>query len=414
MSAHSRPQISTSGGSSAHDNEDAEFSQFQKLPKEIRLEIWGHALQRPRLLCLYVADRPGQKEGTQEANAVEHSILDSQYDIFVRGFQVMSKYLRVNAESRAVALAFYRVHLPCIFIGESFPGRRKKCPGILHFNPENDFLCITDSSPTPLIQFLSDLKTSYDPNYVGLLNLAVDWTRDFAMCLSMFFIPLLDQQVYLAAQETLTQLHEVFFISTLEADSADSRPHSTPKTTISRSLLKATMGPSFERLQCGPRSIIQDLEDLASKDDTWEEVAQYWFELLREWPATPLQTRYQLLLSFDQDVMRSSFLIHGSGDLESLLKDGHELHRCIPNHDLYVVEGSEPRGVECAVATGHPIIQVKNAEKVSKHVFGFWLVPLDVKNPHQEMVVAEDTDYLEKQIIRAKWHQPELALINGP
>jgi len=91
----------------------------------------------------------------------------------VHGGQLYSKCLRVSSESRAAALRFYRVHIPCRLRKLDVNGFPIIGRGIFHSNPEFDFLYLTADSPAQetVVDFLYRLKTVHDPQHIGLRNL---------------------------------------------------------------------------------------------------------------------------------------------------------------------------------------------------------------------------------------------------
>jgi hypothetical protein len=93
------------------------FTQFSSLPAEIRVSIWTWTLRHQRIIKIYL-----RSHISYCANRTKHGIQfpllelgdnDPPYHPVVEGHQLLSKLLRVNAESREAVLSFYRVHLPC-------------------------------------------------------------------------------------------------------------------------------------------------------------------------------------------------------------------------------------------------------------------------------------------------------------
>jgi len=211
MSSQQHLQIFTSGRTT-HD-EELNFPLFPLLPQEIRLMIWRHSLQRQRIIRLLLKGQTKQT-ATQAAESTGSASKSERYCAFVHGYQVLTKLLRVNSESREAALEFYRVHLPCRLTGERTEEGTTR-PGTLHFNPEYDFLHISSESPVKdtLVDFLYHLKTTHDPHRVGLLNLAVELRDLCGNDLHGSESLDLDAGVRTAFVETLTQLQEVFFVS---------------------------------------------------------------------------------------------------------------------------------------------------------------------------------------------------------
>jgi hypothetical protein len=124
-------------------HEESALTVFPSLPAELRLKIWRHCIERERLITVYFTypfNIPARQTDTQVAESTGNGNGD-HYRIAVDGYQLLSRLLRVNREAREAALAFYQVHLPCELIlpGDSEWRPRTK-PGILYFNPGQDFL----------------------------------------------------------------------------------------------------------------------------------------------------------------------------------------------------------------------------------------------------------------------------------
>lgn len=147
-----------------HD-EDHYFPQFSLLPWELRHQIWTCALQRRRMIRVDLAVAEPNTLTEQEAKETKYG----RSTLYVNGFRVLSKLLRVNSEARKAALEFYRVHLPCVLVSlES-----EKPPmqfGTLLFNPEHDILCF--GRIASFAAFFSAL-VARDSRRVGLCNIAI-------------------------------------------------------------------------------------------------------------------------------------------------------------------------------------------------------------------------------------------------
>lgn len=109
----------------------------------------------------------------------------------------MSRFFRVNSDSREAALSFYCVYLPCTL--RTIGGLVKW--GIVYFNPKHNFLRITPgwSVKHTLFNFMYHLKTSYDPRGIGLLNLVVLGNdmigNDYGYCCLEFKAPFINLNV---------------------------------------------------------------------------------------------------------------------------------------------------------------------------------------------------------------------------
>jgi hypothetical protein len=112
-----------------------------------------------------------------------------------------------------VALNFYRVHIPCRvsaneFRAGGFSGWVTSKPGLLYLNPEYDFIQFHDCAGVLdwEMDFIQLMKTTYDPQYVGICNLVVDneWVR---VCEEKNE-QVKDQSAFL---DTISNLQEVIF-----------------------------------------------------------------------------------------------------------------------------------------------------------------------------------------------------------
>jgi hypothetical protein len=179
------------------------------LPRERIITVQVYARHYPSEHLL------GRSEGIESSRGIEAtSGPQGDYDLIIEGNQVISKFLRITQESRRVALKFYHVHLPCQLTTD--PGDCLCCrftgskPGILYFNREYDFLRFKTPMPADfsLIDFLYDLKNTYAPCHVGLLNLAIK--GDHITQINSFLDTNLRGKT--SFLEIIAQLHEVFFL----------------------------------------------------------------------------------------------------------------------------------------------------------------------------------------------------------
>ncbi|KAJ3549495.1 hypothetical protein NM208_g473 [Fusarium decemcellulare] len=127
------------------------FPQFPRLPREIRLMIWELSLHRKRILHVDLTLLRPLPEPWKWA-----PILWQQ--------NMISKFFRVNSESRYAALRFYRVHLPCEY---QCNGRVEK-NATFYFNPELDIIQITGWK---MFGWFAHSLWVNDPRHVGLINL---------------------------------------------------------------------------------------------------------------------------------------------------------------------------------------------------------------------------------------------------
>jgi hypothetical protein len=216
--------------SQATHNNESIFPLFPLLPKELRLKIWQHTLQRNRIIKVFLRAEKlfnTEQPATQTTDSIASTIKTECYRAYVNGYQTLSKLFRVNSEAREVASRFYRVPIPCwLKLGETYAGFPTETvprpyarfpserTGTLYFNPEYDFLHISSEIwvKNTLVDFLYHLRTTYDPHHVGLLNLAVDINGLHSNDLSQLEPSAFDPGVRASFTESLAKIREVFFV----------------------------------------------------------------------------------------------------------------------------------------------------------------------------------------------------------
>jgi hypothetical protein len=306
MSPKPHLQIFNDAIDQATQSNTSTFPLFPLLPKELRLKIWHHSLQRQRFIKVLLLPEKmfntTQPEGTE---AVISTSKSERYRAYAEGYQVLSKLLRVNCEAREAALEFYRVRLPCLLkkgLETSHGVPYEAIPGTLYINPEYDFLYITPqvSAEDTLLDFFYHMKTTYDPHHIGLLNLALDFNSLNAGDLSQLELLSLDPKVRKAFVETLTQLQEVFFVSEQKAGRTIDKQSGfvTPEPFFNRSLPILGTAPSFERLHCDPRPISKDLQHVFVGFLDERLVLHLWQQLLKKFGVVPSQITYRYCLFF--------------------------------------------------------------------------------------------------------------------
>ncbi|KAF4964606.1 hypothetical protein FSARC_7512 [Fusarium sarcochroum] len=246
-----------------------DFSNFSRLPLEIRQKIWESAMSHERLLHIQL--------GPAQVTLAERLAI--------------SKLFHVNSESRYTALNFYRVHLPCIYrhrncYGDHYP--KREVQGVLYLNPELDILNINGhDAPMYFTQFAHDVW-AHDRCRVGLVNLALSveectWTPDPWSKVPIPTLPL--------HRKVLSRLERILFI--FEADQEDMYlgRNFAPRTRWSRQLYHSgpimPLVPSFDRLPQDPRRIQRYLHGvyLGSKDP--RENIEAWLTHLHNWGVEP-------------------------------------------------------------------------------------------------------------------------------
>ena len=426
----SQPHLQIFGPDWNTHGEESKFPLFPLLPQEIRLKIWRHSLQRHRIIKVDLKART-ELPVTQATERIAPSSENKRYCIVVHGYQVLSKLLRVNCESREAALEFYRVHLFCQLTGRT-TGEEGTKPGTLYFNPEHDFLHISPESPVKdtLVDFLYHLKATYDPHRIGLLNLAVELNDLNANDLYKLKSSDLDSEVRTAFVETLTQLQEVFFVSTPRAGRQILGYQSgipTSETIFNRSFPIMTVTPSFERLHRDPRLIAQDLRQVFAGTFDPRHMLHLWRVLLKKWDVSPPQIEYRFCLAFapgDQIYNRENAQRwlqqeddawtnpSGDGSAEgSHIQDEENTDKPFSDFSSFFKTNVRSR-------SGASSEKYKNEdlEKAVKPAFGFWLFPIDSLGALSEEGISEDVGFQPKpkDLLNMTEYWPELALSSLP
>ena len=148
---------------------EVDFHKFPDFPPEIALMIWKFALQRHRLISLFVVSGDysnhhyPHSERYSAKNELGKIVCGGNYWLSVNGIHRLSPLLGVSHQSRKAALNFYRVQIPYKY-GE------RRC---LRLNPEFDFIQIELLGPPEiLVDFVHDVK-AYDPSGIGILNIGI-------------------------------------------------------------------------------------------------------------------------------------------------------------------------------------------------------------------------------------------------
>jgi hypothetical protein len=403
-------------------NGDAAFYVFPRLPKELRLVVWRHALRRERIIRLHLTD-PDFEDAETALQRINPRIPDDQkrgcsgrYNIMIQGHQVLSKCLRVCRESREETLAFYRVHIPCQFarvpkeadrfgifiLKETFENRLKDSitPGSFYCNPDWDFLhitCFPDANAL-IPPFLHDLKTQYDPRSIGLRNLLIAdldstqtgvWENIQDLDPTKLSPPLKD-----SVEHTLRQLDELIIRTTTKAGRVTLGFFSniSSSTFFNRSVPITTNIPAFDRIAIDPRNISKDLEKtFMGEHGDWRTKFTPFTSLLSRFGILPTKTttQFKFMLSIDgyQEVCSRE-------DAQAWLKHDYEMWWTRPDLwppcDRSVFEGQEY------------IMDVLPA-------FGFWLFSLE-----KSVGIAKVTEGWQSDIFDMRTCVPELGVSYMP
>ena len=393
---------------------EGQFRCFWWLPKELRLKIWRQAMEQHRFLKVSVKDRVRCDHGVSEKTSTE-----APYCVHVDGHQVLSKYLRVNQESREETLKFYRVHLPCRLYTRLTDGDRSTTPGILYINPEVDYLYISFewSVKDTLFSFFNRIKNVHDSQHVGILNLAIDVNTLNGNDLCLLQPSDINPEDLNAAREILMHIREVFFVSTPRVGRQVMGILSglpTGDTFWNRSLPIMARPSSFQRLKRDPRNITEDLERVHVGLSDPRTMSSQWLEFIEKWTGSPhaSQTQYHFLLAFDP------IIGSGEGILDSACAEGF-LHR---EEDNWTNEEggrsstwfSGRDDLKWPIGATREDYDAQDKASFVKPAFGFWLFPMQAMGPLQEDGVPEGEGFRHrgKAILDLKEHFPELALLN--
>lgn len=294
-------------------------------------------------------------------------------------------------------LTFYRVHIPCQFTTKPRdfgplvePDNTK--PGTLYFNPEHDFLHISGfMAPLEMpdiffVDFVTRLKSVYDPRDIGLLNLVLD-SNDISHLLPSNHE---DRSAPVPGPflETIERLQEVWLLSKQEFGRLNLSALSGTSSTdvfITRSFPIMPLTPNFELLGLDPRPISQDLKRLNIEDprrlfSTWQAVLRH------------------LVVPLSDDTCYKFLVAHGLGNAY----DRATARKALEQEDE---RWRNPR-----IGKGKTV-ELEDLKKVVKPAFGFWLFPVDAFGPYEqdgELVPNGETGWREYKDLSRFY--PELAL----
>ncbi|KAF2732837.1 hypothetical protein EJ04DRAFT_565581 [Polyplosphaeria fusca] len=364
---------------------------FPSLPKELRLMIWGHALERQRMLHIRVEAKPeiAKLRVTEHRARISFSVIPASQETFraiVTGHGVITELLSVNREAREETLRFQRVHLPCTFVDAN---QNEMGSGTLHFNPEHDFIRLSSQWPfqDTFLNFIHHLKTKFDPRHIGLLNLAIDQGGLDGNFMFPSLLSNLNDEVKTSVKETLTQLHEVFLVNEPRVGRQLLSWKSGVGTTevlYTRSFPINSAVSTFKRIKRDPRAIGDDLKKIYTSTGSVTRMLCEWQELLTKYGVTSSRAKCKLLLTFDPRLSHDP-IVDCTDGAAFLQKE----------QDQWIAEGGEHA-------------QNENLEKAVPSVFGFWLFPIE------EMAGLESESFGALEMTNLSGHWPELGLVELP
>ncbi|CEJ80397.1 hypothetical protein VHEMI00580 [[Torrubiella] hemipterigena] len=369
------------------------FSRFQELPVEIRLMIWKLLVDPNRLISVQIkvlSDDPSEPTRTPSEN----------YTLDMELGPTQSVLLRVNRESRSVALKFYRVHLPFNREAKFEPSGSVKVPmmkQILYFNPEHDTLCFSCYDCSNCFAFpklLQDLF-HHDPNHVGLMNWGIDG----------HFLSGLDNVIEKSkgsVRDTLLRhisgIQNIYFMSNCNRKVIGALQcyherhvglrfnHSIPirpRTTI------------FYFGKPDPRDINQDLKAILTTLINPQQARITWHELQKRWP-----------LAFDKPAANQHLIVANDvRDHDVAVNDLPAARMFLKNEDQGWIDFQYkwPALLRLTLKRGPPVEDADELARAVKPAFGFWLFPAHILGD-------VEGDYRRTRILDLSSHRPDLVL----
>ncbi|RYC59633.1 hypothetical protein CHU98_g6575 [Xylaria longipes] len=396
------------------------FPSFSLLPAELRLDIWQLSLRRSRLINIELSpnkhsqhELPDEQSPYRTQNNLGRVVSGNHYSITANGSQLLSKLLRVTSEARQATLQFYRVHLPCQFqLGD------RQGYGILPFNPEFDILHIQLGRDVyDFADFLHDLR-AYDPQDVGLLNLALD--HNGVANLPGIDISSLGLASRTALTDTLANLWEVYFLCLENAGRIYLGPrggiHTVTGFEIHHSRPIMSTIPTFDRLKQDPRDgMTRDLSRVFVGTSDPRLMPCRWHLLLDTW-----QIRHP------HGVPEYRFLVAngwGSGRMARKAKkisDRDSAAEWLREEEERWVAGQERHAASILRRGGKlPVESPEELERVPRPAIGFWLFPMEALGPipgPEALMNPEDHGFSweSKRVVDMRQHWPELCLASMP
>ncbi|KAI0456405.1 hypothetical protein F5B21DRAFT_467638 [Xylaria acuta] len=400
--------------------ESGSFPLFSRLPAELRLDIWQLSLRRSRLINIELCPQKNIQDELQDEQSLYRAqnnlgrvIGGRHYAIAANGSQLLSKLLRVNSEARQAALRFYRVHLPCRFeLGD------RQGYGTLPFNPEFDILHIRLGRDIyDFADFLHDLR-AYDPQDVGLLNLALD--QDGVANLPGIDISGLELASRAALTNTLANLREVYFLCLENAGRIYLGPrggiHTVTGFEIHRSRPIMSTIAAFDRLAQDPRDgMNRDLSRVFVGTFDPRLMPCRWHLLLDTWQIhhPHRNPEYRFLVANGW----------GSGRMARKAKkisDRHSAAEWLQKEEERWVGGQERHAASILRRGGKlPVESPEELECAPRPAIGFWLFPIEALGPipgPESLLNPEDHSFPweSKRVVDMRQHWPELCLASMP
>ncbi|KAF5667178.1 hypothetical protein FHETE_5881 [Fusarium heterosporum] len=205
---------------------NATFTEFPKLPTEIRCMIWEQALSYERLIPVDILslasnfNRNGHRLRHPHPNCV--TLIPQRFRL--------DPVFHATRESRSIVFEVHRVHLPCCYGYSNLFKDKFRQKAMIYINPELDTIEIKDTFG--FVDFAHRFWF-YDPRKVGLRNVAF---RDFNDD-EDFFAPH-NEAGEARLQQVLSRIRNVMFILTV-----------TPGTLAHRYIHRDSRGGGYTRLK---------------------------------------------------------------------------------------------------------------------------------------------------------------------
>ncbi|KAM0553345.1 hypothetical protein ACHAPJ_007358 [Fusarium lateritium] len=347
------------------------FPLFTKLPPDLRWLIWEQALSHERILYVSLATTATSLKNTTGQG----------YCIYLDERLAICKLFRVTSESRRVALAFYRVRLPC---GYTFATHHQRV-GILYLCPELDTIRIP--SWENLDKFAHDVWMA-DPRRVGLVNL----------CLTPTFWHEESKKPDVKGphiRQSMARLERVVIFERFVERTRMDRV--TGDFEMNRTVPISVAVPAFDRLASDPRLRDEDLREVHLGGIDPRKDFHRWFKFLKE-----------LQVEHDHEVDYRYALCHGYGTESQRLVDRQGVHEWLERS-----EDQWRRRVKEMKEYGlwHQIIG--EFDLSPRPAIGFWLFRLESLGPLPDINETNELDaFTKSRVVDMSQHKPELCLSN--
>ncbi|KAJ4269806.1 hypothetical protein NW762_001475 [Fusarium torreyae] len=345
------------------------FPLFTELPGDTRWLIWEKALSHERILHVSLATTATSLKNTTGQG----------YCIYLSERLAISKLFRVTSESRRVALAFYRVHLPC---GYTFAPHHQRV-GVLYLCPELDTICLR--SWENLDKFAHDVWMA-DPRRIGLVNL----------CLSPAFWNEESKKPDVKGphiRQSMARLERVVIFEQFAGRVC--RNSATGDFEMNRTVPILAAVPTFDRLASDPRLGDEDLREFYLDRTDPRKDFHWWFKFLKE-----------LQVEYDHEVDYRYALCHGYWTESHGLMDQQGVHEWLGRS-----EDQWKRRAQILKDHGSRYQVVGEFNLSPRPAIGFWLFRLESLGPLPDVDEAnEREDFPKSRVLDMSQHKPELCL----